>query len=259
MTGARHESPRLVRDRIVRRIRKGTQGTVSDIRPVRVDIVLRPRSGVLEIVPPFVLCHPGAFDVGADGIAVIGTKPLPAVPVRVKGEEGLRAIDVCQSLCAVKFDPVDGVDIRRAEVHVPPVRPIIVEQVRIPRTEGPGEGREERVKVLQMPVLRRRCEVDRTPFKRRLEQIERVTDRKNCGGAHVFFRPHGRPHKFPVEKVGRTPPAARIRDEEKVCVTMVDDNRISARAIRYPLFGLFDAVLVVDIDRIAPGLLTGKL
>src|SRR5882672_12454528 len=66
VSGALHESARLIRDGIVRRVRERAEGIVADVDAGRIDVVFGAGRAVLEVVAAAVLRHPGAFDEGMD-------------------------------------------------------------------------------------------------------------------------------------------------------------------------------------------------
>ena len=63
MSRARHKSARLIGERIVRRRPERSERGIPLIHAVRVDIIFRPRAGILQIIPAPVLCHPGALNI----------------------------------------------------------------------------------------------------------------------------------------------------------------------------------------------------
>src|SRR5206468_6581142 len=135
VSGSLHESARLVRDGIVRRVGERTERIVAEVDAGSVDVVLRARRGVLEVVAPAVLRHPGPFDERAHGgVAVVLTETFPTVLIRIETKQPARSSFVREPFVFIELDDVKGIDVRRVPIEEPTVRRRIVEERRVPRT-----------------------------------------------------------------------------------------------------------------------------
>src|SRR3954467_2772790 len=135
MTGAVNESGGFVRDWIVWRISERTERIVADVDASGVDVVLRARRAVLQVVPSAVLRHPRAFDVRFDcSVAVILTETLPTVPLRIEAEQPAWCSLIRELFALIELDDVERIGVRRVPIEKPAFRRRILEELGIPGT-----------------------------------------------------------------------------------------------------------------------------
>ena len=87
MPGTGSKSSRLVAERIMSRILKGTQRRFSYINTVTIHIELSARSGILQIIFPIVFRHPRTLDEWLDVTGMIFAKTFPPINVRTEKEQ----------------------------------------------------------------------------------------------------------------------------------------------------------------------------
>ena len=219
MPRALHESARLVRDRVVRRVCERPQRVVADVDASRIDVVLGAGRTVLQVVASVVLRHPRAFDEWTDRrVTVILSEPLPPVFLRVETKEPAWRSLVRELLALIQLDDVEGVDVRRIPVQEPSIQSRIIEERRIPRARlhrigfcnlvgsrlvltSHRQPWQQTIVEFHFPRCRLCQHQDRQWRRRTRQQINRIAHRQ-CGGCDdVGQRPTRRRDVLPRAEV----------------------------------------------------------
>ena len=228
VAGAHREARGLEGQRVVLRVGEGAHGAVGHIDAVRVGEELQADGGVLEVVFPVVLGHPGTFDpwiflfevVAApveDGVdhVVVGAL-LEAVLLVVAEEEDFGAGDFLEGFL-VQLDDLEGHELGPAVVEVEPAV-VIDEHV----------GVAVAVAVEGADLLPGAC-----------LGVDGLIDVLVVHGASVQAAVHFHDgdhaarivrgvHVGPVLEVGGVPVALAVRDEEEIVVLIDQHDGLSA-------------------------------
>ena len=225
--------------------------------------MFRARRGILEVVFALVLGHPSALHERGNRAGVVGAEAFPAVQVRVQFEKFTGSPEVVKAIRVVEFDAVNWVEIRRPKIHEPAVGFFIMEKSRIPRTCRTGHLGQQRIEMFEPASFRRGGHPDRTLLKSGLKKIELAADGDRSRSAHVFLGPLMRRDvgfdKPPVDEVLRVPPTAGDSNKKKILALVINDDGIGAGTIGDATGFLFEVVLIIDVHRIAVGLLSDGL
>ena len=220
-------------------------GGVAHVHAVRIGQELQADGGVLEVVLPVVLGHPGALDPGVfllevaapaveDGIDhILVPAALEAVPAVVPEEQDLGLGNLLEG-GLVQFHDLEGHDLGPAVVHVQV--PVVIEQVRVAVAVA-VQGADldpfalARVHGLEHPLVVHRAAVQGAVHLHDGDHAARIVR-----GVHVR----------PVLEVGGVPVALAVRDEQEVVVLEDQDDGLAAPVGPF----LADD----DVQRIAEGL-----
>ena len=274
MSGALDESARPVRDRVVWCVRERAERIVGDVDAGRVDVVLRARRPVLEVIPSRVLGHPGAFDERPGRrVAMVLAEPLPPVLLGLETEQPFRRSPVGELLGLVELDDMQRISVRGVPIEEPAVRVRIVKERGVPGTglhrvrlgEHVGLACARQRQRGEQPIVefhasgRRLGEhQDRQRRGRRRQEIDGVPHGQRGRCHDVGQRPARGRDVAPGAEVVGLPVAVADRLEEIIVAAVHHYDGIGAGAVGDGLVLLLEIVAVVDVDRVGIRAPTGR-
>src|SRR5687768_6058848 len=134
VSGSLYESTRLVCDGIVWRICEWPERIVTQVDAGGVDVVLRTRCAVLQVIASGMLRHPRAFHVWTDCVAMVLAKSFPAMAFGLETEQPLRRSLVGETVGLVELDDMKRIRVGRIPVQKPALRVAVVKELGIPWT-----------------------------------------------------------------------------------------------------------------------------